>query len=291
MRPIPILLDIPHSGTHTPEEAKPYSILTEDQLRYEADLFADEIYTAQPAIHKVTSPFWRTHLDMNRLPDDFSADGIVKTHTNEGELVYKNPAGLPKEVAERLIRTHAHPDTPGSYYDRLRIALEDKDTKAVLLAHTMVGKGPSKGACPGRLRPLFCLANGGDEAGNPQEEANLSSTTESTEKPSAITASGAPRQIMEFLKEEITRLIPSLNLKGIAYKQEVRFNHPFAAATAIQRLNPNRLAGRPAVLIEVNRRLFGDNEGMTTTRPENITAVQNIIRKLIEGLATNLLTR
>lgn len=272
MKKIQVVLDIPHGGTNTPSEVIPYSIVNPKSLLKNSDRFAPEIYETQPVKQEniVTNPYWRLYLDTNRRIDDLRSGGIVKTHTFYGEQIYKSEHGLPKEVAQTIITKYAHPKTPGAYYNRLYRAVEDPSVKAIVLGHTMGGIGQVRGVNPGKVRPLFCLSNGGDKEGNPSEE------------------SFATKQMLEFIRDEIRKRLGDLNIEGFEFDGDVKFNNPFHAKVSMRRIGLARISGRPTVQIEINKNLFLRMK-TDQQRAHNIQIVQEIIRAVIDGIATNLL--
>lgn len=263
-----IVLDIPHGGRQIVPELK--SLLHPDiqdlDLLREADLPSDQIYQEQGAIpddQKIAFDHLRTLIDANREEEDFSRDGVVKTHTNGLKQLYKDPSGIPHELAKRLVDQYARP-----HWARLEAAIRRSEVRFVLLSHTMQSVGPLGGVGPGQVRPLICLGNGGDSEGN-------------TQKPYQLT-----RELMEFLRDEFRRKMGSLSLTGVVHNGvDVSFNAPFIGTRSIERIGPRILQGRTAILMEVNRSIFYDPKDPTQiARPENIVAFRTILHDALEAI-------
>ncbi len=151
---LPLLLSSPHAGWLVPAEAKPYCILTQEQIDADGDVGAREIYALSEEVKAhVTTTTARAIVDLNRAPDDRSKDGAVKTHTCWDEIVYE--PFPPEEVIETLLEKHYHP-----YHRRLTELARRRDLLLAVDCHTMAAEGPPVGPDPGEARPWVCLSNG-----------------------------------------------------------------------------------------------------------------------------------
>jgi len=268
-----VVLDIPHGGEEMPEEALPHlhPDITNVDLLNEADLYSQGFFREIEGVlaeNKHYFDYWRTIIDTNRARDDFRRDGIVKKTTSHKKQLYQNPEGLPRDVAQGMIEKYADP-----YHAGLVQSVQRPETKLVVLGHTMEPVGPQGGITPGVVRPLFNLANGGDLEGNSNAPYQAS------------------RDDMEFVRDAIENRVEKLNLKGVPYNgQAVSFNYPFPGKKSIDRIGPDNLRDRKALMIEVNKGIVIDatSEAVRETRPENIAAVREIVRDVIDGLMTRI---
>lgn len=150
---LPLLLSVPHAGTDVPAEVAAYCALTPEEIIADGDEGAAEIYAlAEEVDCHVTTAIARAVVDLNRPPDDFGRDGVIKTHTC-WEVPVWDPA-LPPGRAEELIHSYWRP-----YHERLR----DLGTSGRFLlgvdGHTMAAYGPPVGPDAGAERPAACLSN------------------------------------------------------------------------------------------------------------------------------------
>jgi formiminoglutamase len=148
-----VVLSLPHAGLNVPEELADICLLSAAQIAKDGDEQAAEIYDlADHVVQCVTTPIARAILDMNRAPDDFRRDGVVKTHTCWEEPIYRR-ALVPAEI-DRLLGLHAE------YHRRLTAAARRSDVVLGIDCHTMAATGPPIGPDPGRQRPHVCLSDG-----------------------------------------------------------------------------------------------------------------------------------
>jgi formiminoglutamase len=150
--PLPILLSVPHSGLRVPDDARPYCILSPEQIAKDGDEGVAKIYDlANEVAAFVDTNVARAIVDLNRAEDDRRADGVVKTHTCWNELVY-DPFP-PEDVVVRLLDRYYHP-----YHARLENEFT-ADIRLGIDCHTMAAVGPPIGPGPGQRRPTVCLGD------------------------------------------------------------------------------------------------------------------------------------
>jgi formiminoglutamase len=146
-----VLISVPHGGLEVPEELAALCILTPEQIAKDGDEGAAEIYDfPAEVVAFVKAEIARAILDLNRAPDDFRRDGVVKTHTCFEEPVYSE--ALARERVDVLLTRHYHP-----YHERLR-ELASRARLGVD-CHTMLAVGPPIGPGAGERRPRICLSN------------------------------------------------------------------------------------------------------------------------------------
>jgi len=150
---LPVILSVPHAGLRVPEEAAPYCRLGPRDIIKDGDEGADAIFAlaSRVAAH-VTTDIARAIVDVNRSPDDRTADGVVKTHTCHGVPVYQPQP--PEAVVRTLLSRYYHP-----YHERLR-GFDESAARVGIDCHTMCAIGPPIGPDPGAERPAACLSNG-----------------------------------------------------------------------------------------------------------------------------------
>lgn len=151
---LPLGLSVPHAGLDVPEEVASLCILTPAQIAADGDEGAAAIYGPLEADVTVfrTSPVARAVVDLNRAPDDFRADGVIKTHTCWNEPVYREAPDA--QTARRLIETWHTP-----YHATLSAWAARDDLLAAVDCHTMAAQGPPVGPDPGVERPAACIGN------------------------------------------------------------------------------------------------------------------------------------
>jgi formiminoglutamase len=151
---LPILVSVPHAGTMTPDEVKSLSRVKREDVIRDGDEQAADIYLPlrNHVAHVVTTDIARAFLDLNRAPDDFRKDGVIKTHTCWDVPIYdKQPDD---ELVATLLERYYHP-----YHERLRTLALTGDVRVGIDCHTMVAYGPPVGPDPGRPRPAACVSD------------------------------------------------------------------------------------------------------------------------------------
>lgn len=151
---LPFLVSVPHAGRNIPSEVKDICILTKDQIYADSDVGAAEIYYAlEKSVEAfITSDIARAIVDLNRAPDDFRKDGIIKTHTCYDVPVYRDFPS--RKLIEKLLTNYYHP-----YHQKLKKLVEKETIMVGIDCHTMAATGPPVGPDTGKSRPLVCLSN------------------------------------------------------------------------------------------------------------------------------------
>jgi N-formylglutamate deformylase len=149
---LPLLLSVPHAGTVVAPEVREICLLTLDDIERDGDEGAAEIYRPLEAevTALVTTPIARAIVDQNRAADDFSYDGVLKTHTCWRIPIYRRP--LTEDESKQLLDNHYRP-----YHAALVSAT--RDVLAGIDCHTMAAVAPPVAPDAGRQRPLICLGN------------------------------------------------------------------------------------------------------------------------------------
>ena len=150
---LPLLISVPHAGRSVPEEARPYCILTPQQIVQDSDEGADAIYDLRGWVADcVTTEVARAIVDLNRAETDRSADGVVKTHTCWAVPVYAE--ALPAKLVQELLARYHRP-----YHARLTEPA--RGVRLGIDCHTMAATAPPVGPDPGSPRPHICLSDAG----------------------------------------------------------------------------------------------------------------------------------
>ncbi len=155
MKPLPLLLSVPHAGLTVPVGLSRHNALSAEEIAADGDEGAREIYLplARLVGALVTTHIARAFLDMNRAPDDVRKDGVVKTHTCWDVPIYSSP--VPEMLFQRLIEhDHRH------YHEQLTELGSSGRFIMAVDCHTMAAVGPPVGPDVGQRRPLVCLSNG-----------------------------------------------------------------------------------------------------------------------------------
>jgi formiminoglutamase len=158
LKPLPVLISIPHGGTEVPRELEGKISTSRGDILEDIDVFTREIYDLGSQVRRVIqTPIARTFVDLNRAPDDrppANPDGVVKTVTCYGKQIYHQGRQLDGDQVEQLISRYYAP-----YHRRIRDALSQGGFEIALDCHSMAAIGPAASPDPGMRRPPICLGN------------------------------------------------------------------------------------------------------------------------------------
>jgi len=151
---LPFLVSVPHAGLHVPQEVQGICILTTEQISEDSDEGAAEIYFDLEKFVEafIPSDVARAIVDLNRTADDFSKDGVIKTHTCYDIPVYSEFPS--QKIIEQLLAAYYHP-----YHLKLEQLTNDENITVGFDCHTMNAVGPPVGPDAGKTRPLVCISN------------------------------------------------------------------------------------------------------------------------------------
>lgn len=219
MKPLPVLLSIPHSGLYTPRELIDRTYIENDDLLDDSDAFTREIYDLGKKVkHVVATDIARAFVDVNRAPSDrppANPDGVVKDTTCYGCPIYIPGREPDAGMVKKLLKRYYYP-----YHARLRQALKNPSLELALDCHSMASIGPAISPDAGQERPAICLGN-------------LHGKTCS--------------------REMLHKLADSFRLAFSLGEDEVGINQPFAGGY-IARSSGTR--STPWVQVELNRNLY-----------------------------------
>jgi len=149
---LPLVLSVPHAGTSVAAEVREICLLSLDDIEQDGDAGAAEIYRPLEAevAALVTTPIARAIVDQNRAADDFSYDGVLKTHTCWRVPIYSRT--LTADEIQLLLESHYKP-----YHAALVAAT--RDAQLGIDCHTMAAVAPPVAPDAGQQRPRICLGN------------------------------------------------------------------------------------------------------------------------------------
>ena len=153
---LPFLISVPHGGLYIPPEVRDICILQPAEVYAESDSGAAVIFHGllESAVAACSADIARAIVDLNRDPDDFSRDGVIKTHTCFNVPVYRE---FPSQIIiEKLLSSYYYP-----YHQELKQLIGNQNFKIGVDCHTMAPVGPPAGHDAGKERPLVCVSNAG----------------------------------------------------------------------------------------------------------------------------------
>lgn len=150
----PFIISNPHCGQLVPDIVKPISKLSINQIIKDGDEQAFAIYSPLSAHcqYYIEATAARAYVDLNRRIDDFSKDGVVKTHTCWDESIYHRP--LTANISQALLESYYT-----TYHKKLMEAASSNQYTWLFDCHTMAEFGPPVSPDSGHKRPLVCLGN------------------------------------------------------------------------------------------------------------------------------------
>lgn len=288
MRPdarLPILQSIPHAGLAAPPAVTDRLAIDDVTIYNECDLWNDQLFDFShptldpptPALAVVTLPVARVLIDANRPPDSLdNPDGAVKSHTSYGDPIYRTPLSRAEQTT--LLESEWRP-----FHAELERALTAHAgaTRLFLDCHNMAQHGPSAYGDPGQTRPLICIANFGDAAG------------EAVAANGPLTAPPAFARAAAALAGEIFGDLALLEPNPAGPAPVVSLNQPFAGGYILRRYcSPDfqRAIGSRylGLMVEINRGLFvGDQGTRTPIQPPNqprIRAIRTRLQRWVQAL-------
>lgn len=229
---LPIIISVPHGGEIIAPELTDQTLLSREDIFSDGDPLTRKIYNfKKEAAFYFESNIARATVDLNRPPDDLppsNADGVVKSHTVTGKVIYPKNRVPCKDTVRILLKKYYTP-----YHARLKKKSRDPKLFCGIDCHTMLDRAPVISDEPGRRRPFICLSNRGDRKGNRVMGRRL------TCPPEMI------RSLTFSLKEQFPEEADNITL-----------NDPFLGGHII-RSHSRHL---PWVQIELNRRAYLDEK-------------------------------
>ncbi len=163
----PFLISVPHGGIDIPAPVRDRIALTPAQIRYYCDPVTRVLYDFRDRVAaSVDTGISRMVVDLNRPPYHLAPkfpDGAVKSLTVGGEPVYRDGMFPDIDLVLLLMRAHYFP-----YHEAVDRMIDAHGVLFAIDCHSMLPEGPPRQKDAGRKRPLICLGNNGDTAGNPR---------------------------------------------------------------------------------------------------------------------------
>ncbi len=106
----PIIVTIPHASVFIPAEIRRMMLISDFEIREQADLYTDEIFSV-PNAHIVKAGISRVVADPNRAPDDIEmeyrlgAEGVIISITENGNPIYHEIPSV-ESISERIEKYH-----------------------------------------------------------------------------------------------------------------------------------------------------------------------------------------
>ena len=263
---LPLLISVPHGGVIIPPEVQAFCRLDMGAILRDGDTWSRQLYDLESQVlGHVHFPLARAVLDVNRAPGDQpprNPDGVVKTMTVDGELVWSNPEGLSKAFVELLLSKYYEP-----YHAQLTRAAMNRQVVLALDCHTMLERAPGTSANPGERRPLICLSNRGDARGEQQGGEPLT----------------APPLLMRSLQKSLQNWFADLAWDESL--EVVTINSPFKGGFVVEKHGLE--SGLPWVQVEINRALYLPNPFPYSPVPEGETLqrITQIRQRFLGALA------
>jgi N-formylglutamate deformylase len=165
MEKLPVLISIPHGGNEVPPELGQRLAIGSKEIFEDSDAYTREIYDlGEKAMYVVKTTIARAFVDPSRSESDRppeDPDGIIKSHTCFGKIIYKPGLEPKKSEIESLLKKYYY-----AYHHQLQriINTNRRDIQICLDCHSMAETGPVISPDSGSKRPLFCPGNRFGEA-------------------------------------------------------------------------------------------------------------------------------
>lgn len=253
-----LVLSVPHASIAVPATMVPPFDPQRGTawLRAQSDAFTDEIYDV-PTARRVVFPWSRFVLDPNRHEGQESEGGVVPIRDFD-EVPLHRPGEQPDAAERRRRIEHLH----RPYHLAISSLLADPATRLFIDCHSCAPVGPERSPDPGAARPDAVLSNGGGRSGE------------------ALTGplSCGPtflRECAERLSHHLLEHPAPAAAPGAAVRGTTWLNHPFPGGAITQR-HADALHGVPGFQIELNQRLWVDDDGVTPL-PGRISWLRGVV--------------
>ncbi|MFW5762157.1 MAG: N-formylglutamate amidohydrolase [Cyclobacteriaceae bacterium] len=158
MEKLPVLLSIPHGGTHIPEEIADKVCLDKSDIFHNSDTCTIELFDHQQSVAEIVSTDISSAIvDVDRaktaMPPQ-EADGVIKFKTARGKSIYCEDFAPDQELINKLIENYYEP-----YHRKIAYCLKEKVVKLAIDCHTLDTIAPENAEDANQPRPLISLGN------------------------------------------------------------------------------------------------------------------------------------
>ena len=168
----PFLFSIPHGGVSVPPEVRGFVSLSRKDIAFNSDPHTRLLYGFDDVAEALVDfEVSRVFVDANRAPYEYpprAQDGVVKMITQDGTPVYRKGFAPGRELIGVLLQRYYFP-----FHNRLADLIDAHPIEVAFDCHSMLPHAPQTRMDAGRPRPLFCLSNRGDKAGQPLRKGGL----------------------------------------------------------------------------------------------------------------------
>jgi N-formylglutamate deformylase len=231
----PFLLSVPHGGTEVPGIIRPRLLLSDEELNYYCDPYTRVVFGYEDRVTAyIDAPVSRMVVDLNRPPLPLplrDPDGIIKVRTIDGREVYRDGQVPDMQLIHHLLMTYYFP-----FHQRIDELIDRQPVRIAFDCHSMLPFGSALQKDAGKVRPLICLGNNGDQRGR-------------AKKGSIATCS-----------VELITTLANIFRQEFSLGREVAINNPFSGGFISNAHYWHK--GIPWIQIEINRSLY-EPEGLS----------------------------
>lgn len=258
---LPFLLAIVHGGSTLPRELAPRMAVSPGAVFYDSNPWTREVFNLGEYVQgRQEVDTARVVIDLDVDPDHSSSatdGGAIKTVTRYNQQVWLEGSEPTPSERERLIdRYHSN------WHEILERTSARGSVRLGIDCHSMAPIGAPLDADAGKLRPMFCVGNLGNENGEGE------------------TISCPPAYVLA-LKASLEKVFANLELpEGVKL---VSINDPMPGGYVLRHHRPCYGSGTPWILLAFNRRLLVPDEA-----PEAVESadVPDTPREAIKNLRT-----
>ncbi len=259
---LPLLVSTPHCSGHIPFWMLARMLKTGEEetalrrrLLREGDPFTDALFHIPDAEVTLNAAASRFVADLNRERTDISENGVIKLTDFEHRPFFATGYAVSPEEREMRL---------SMYYDPYHLALQKNlvggKIRFFIDGHSMTAQGPAMGPDQGEERPAICIANLGDEEGEP-----------STRPVSC------PPDLARRFRDQLQGLLKDV-LSESGLSLGVRLNHPFSGGWILEKYSAPPFSV-PGVMIEINRALYLDEKNLLPLAGR-VATINKAMRKL-----------
>jgi N-formylglutamate deformylase len=204
----PLLISVPHGGWRIPAEVQEFYALPARDAFFAGDPFTRRLYDFAGRVScQQRMDYSPAIIDLQRTPEEILAGSDTEERTAGGAAVYTQGCDPDETLRKLLLDQYYHP-----YYRLLEESLDRNDVRMGVDCHSMAAIAPDDADDAGMPRPLICLGNLGDAAG---------------ESGSAGTELSCEPEMIRFVREEFARVLQHEDVE-LAVPGSAALNIPFA---------------------------------------------------------------